>query len=145
MDQVLKIDASEWARSAVRDLKANTRLFAEAGVPLAVGTDGGGAVVHSFQGWNTPREMEILAECCLDNMETIVAASRTAARIMDAEDEFGTLRPGRSADMLILNSDPLADIRAMRDFDRLMLRGLLVDRSDLTYDAFMATRSEQAE
>jgi imidazolonepropionase-like amidohydrolase len=145
VDQILKMDASEWARTAVRDLKANTRLFAEAGVPLAVGTDGGGAVVHSFQGWNTPREMEILAECCLSNMETIVAASRTAARIMDAEDEFGTLQPGRSADLLILNADPLADIRAMRDFDHLMLRGLLVDRSRLTYDAFMATRPQRAE
>ena len=143
MNQILKIDASEWARSAVRDLKESTRLFAEAGVPLAVGTDGGGAVVHSFQGWNTPREMEILAECCLSNMETIVAASRTAARIVDAEEEFGTLRPGRSADLLILNADPLADIRAMRNFDYLMLRGLLLDRSNLTYDAFMATRSQR--
>jgi len=143
MDQILKMDASEWARSAVEDLKRNTRLFAEAGVPLAVGTDGGGAVVHSFQGWNTPREMEILAQCCLSNMETIVAASRTAAQIMNAEGLFGTLQPGRSADLLILNADPLADIRAVRDFDRLMLRGLLIDRAALSYDAFMTREADE--
>ena len=64
---------------------------------------------------------------------------------MDAEDEFGTLRPGRSADLLILNSDPLADIRAMRDFDRLMLRGLLLKRSDLSYAAFMNERSAHGD
>ncbi len=140
MDQILKLDASQWARQAVADLKANTRLFAEAGIPLAIGTDGGGAVVHSFQGWNTPREMEILAECCLSNMDTIVAASRTGARIMGAETLFGTLEPGRSADLLILNADPLADMGAIRDFDRLMLRGLLVNRSELSYPAFAAGR-----
>lgn len=140
MDTILRMDSSAWARSAVPDLRSNTKLFAEAGIKIAVGTDGGGAVVHSFQGYNTPREMEILADCCLSNMETIVAASKTASEIMGATETFGTLQPGRSADLLILNADPLVDISAVRDFDRLMLRGRLIDRSDLTYQAFIDAR-----
>jgi imidazolonepropionase-like amidohydrolase len=135
MDEILKMDSSSWARSAVPALLDNVRLFAENGVKIAIGTDGGGAVVHSFQGFNTPREMELLAECCLGNMGAIIAATRTPAEIMQATGVFGVLAPGRSADLLILNSNPVSDIRAVRDFDHLMLRGRLVARSALTYSA----------
>lgn len=144
MDQILKMDASSWARSTVPDLLANVRLFAENGVKIAIGSDGGGAVVHSFQGFNTPREMELLAECCLGNMGAIVAATRTPAEIMRATDVFGVLQPGHSADLLILNSDPIMDIRAIRDFDHLMLRGQLIARSALTYRAHMEGRDGSA-
>jgi imidazolonepropionase-like amidohydrolase len=143
MDEILRMGSAAWARSAVPDLKANIKLFADSGIKIAVGTDGGGAVVHSFQGYNTPREMEILADCCLSNMDTIVAATRTVAEIMDATDVFGTLKPGRSADLLILNSDPLTDMKAIRDFDQLMLRGHLIDRAALTYQAHFNEKSAE--
>lgn len=142
MDEILMMDASSWARSALPALLGNVRLFAENGVKIAIGTDGGGAVVHSFQGFNTPREMEILAECCLGNMAAIVAATRTPAEIMRATDVFGVLEAGRSADFLILNSNPLVDIRAVRDFDQLMLRGRLVARSALTWKAHLEGRGK---
>ncbi|MEJ8566166.1 amidohydrolase family protein [Elongatibacter sediminis] len=140
MDEVLEIDALDWGRAAVPDLEANVKRFVDAGIPIAVGTDGGGAVVHSFQGYNVPREMELLAQCCLDPLQTIVAASGNAARIMGAEEEFGTLTEGRSADLLVLNANPLADMRAIRDFDYLMLRGHLIRRQYLSYAAFVARR-----
>jgi hypothetical protein len=51
----------------------------------------------------------------------------------------GKFRPGGSAVALAVTGN------GMRDLDHLMLRGLLVDRSSLTYDAFMATRPQRAE
>ena len=140
MDTILKMKAIDWGRRSLGQLKENTRKFADAGVLLAVGSDSGGAVPHAFQGHHTPREMEILAECCMSPMRTIVAATQNGARIVGREAQFGTLRPGRSADILILNGNPLDDMRHIRDFDRILVRGKLIERSSLTFSAFAKQR-----
>lgn len=136
MDSILRMDSAAWARKAVGDLKENTRKMVAGGVRIAVGTDSGGAVVHAFQGYNTPRELEILAECCMTPLETITAATKTGADMIGRGEEFGTLEPGKSADILILNSNPLENMSNIRDFDRLVLRGELIERSALSYEAF---------
>ena len=117
------------------------RLFAQEGVKLAVGTDSGGAVPHAFHGYSTPREVEILADCCMTPMQALVAATKTGAETIGASDLFGTIEPGKSADLLILNADPLSDVRRIRDFDRMMLRGRLIDRSSLSYQSFIKQRA----
>jgi imidazolonepropionase-like amidohydrolase len=135
MDSILRMDSAAWARKAVRDLKENTRKMVAAGVRIAVGSDSGGAVVHAFQGYNTPRELEILAECCMTPLDTITAATKTGADMIGRGDAFGTLEPGKSADILILNGNPLENMSNIRNFDRLVLRGELIERSALSYEA----------
>lgn len=143
MDGILRMPSSDWARRAVPDLLKNIKLFNDAGIIMATGTDGGGAVVHSFQAYNLPREAELLANCCMTKMQAIQAATRNAARIIGHEDVFGTIQPGRSADLLILNIDPLRDMKALRDFDRLMVRGQLLDREALSYQSFAREKGLQ--
>jgi len=63
---------------------------------------------------------------------------RGGARAIGREHEFGAVAPGLSADLLILNADPLRDIGNVRDFDALVLRGRVVERQALSYKAFMA-------
>ncbi|WBX84160.1 amidohydrolase family protein [Sphingosinicella microcystinivorans] len=142
MDEILKMDAAAWARDSLPALLANTRILFEQGVKVAIGTDSGGAVMHAFQGYNTPREIEIMADCCMTPMQAIVAATRTGAEVIDGQAIFGTLEPGKSADLLLLNGDPLADIHNIRDFDWMMLRGHMIERSTLSYSSYVSERQD---
>jgi imidazolonepropionase-like amidohydrolase len=51
-------------------------------------------------------------------LETITCATKTGAEIMGRADEFGTLQPGKLADVLVLEGDVLADIRLLEDRSR---------------------------
>lgn len=133
MDSIIKADTAAWARSVYDTLVSNTRQFAKAGVRLATGSDAGGAVVHGFQGYGTPRELILLVECCLLPMDGIMAASSTAADVLGHSKTFGMIEPGKSADILILNANPLENIANVRNFDQLVVRGRLVERRSLSY------------
>ena len=63
----------------------------------------------------------------------LVAATATGAGRMPPVNaaDFGTLTVGKSADLIVLNADPLIDIRNTLQIDRVMLRGEWVDRSVL--------------
>lgn len=89
--------------------RRNLRTLAAAGVKLALGTDSGPAL--RFQGYFEHRELQLMVESGLTAGEAIVAATRTPAEILGSGNEFGTLAPGRQADFLVLDANPLEDIR----------------------------------
>ncbi|HSG64855.1 MAG TPA: amidohydrolase family protein, partial [Gammaproteobacteria bacterium] len=55
--------------------------------------------------------------------EVLVAATSGAAKAMDVDDELGTLVPGMRADLLVLNANPLDNIRATRAIDSVWIAG----------------------
>jgi imidazolonepropionase-like amidohydrolase len=63
-------------------------------------------------------------------MEVIVAATRTTAEILRIDD-LGTVAPGKSADFVVLDANPLDDITNSRRISRVYLRGRLVERARL--------------
>jgi imidazolonepropionase-like amidohydrolase len=58
-------------------------------------------------------------------METLVAATRMGGEIMGRADELGQLRPGYLADLLLVDGDPLVDIKRLQQPD--MLRAIMKD------------------
>jgi len=64
-------------------------------------------------------------------MEAIEAATRRAAELIGATDEFGTIEPGKRADLLILAANPLEDIRNTRTLEIVVTEGHVVDRTTL--------------
>jgi imidazolonepropionase-like amidohydrolase len=101
----------------------NTARLNAAGVTLAVGTDTGGVTGEQFFGLGTHIEMEIQAtRAGLTPMQALVAGTRTSARILGL-DQLGTIAPGKSADFLVLNGNPLDNIANTRKIDRVYLRG----------------------
>src|SRR5690606_10192905 len=80
------------------------------------------------QGWAYQREMELLVECGLTPMETLVAATLDNAHFFRVADRLGSVEVGKRADLLLIDGDPLADIRAMRQVKRVMLDGVWVAR-----------------
>ena len=87
-----------------------------AGVKVVAGTDAGG-FVHG----DNAREVELLVEKGMSNMQAIQATTGWAAECVGLEHEIGTISAGKLADLLILDGDPLKDISILRNQDRISL------------------------
>jgi imidazolonepropionase-like amidohydrolase len=57
---------------------------------------------------------------CLTPMETIVCATKNNAEVLDMSDRIGTLEPGKFADVIVVDDDPLKDITVLRDRNRIL-------------------------
>ncbi len=110
----------------------NAAKIAAAGIPIGVGTDSGGP--DRFQGLWEHREMELLVQAGLTPMQAIQAATINGARFLGVDDRYGSLGPERIADFIILNANPLDDIRNSRNIDSVWMNGNPVDRSALPVD-----------
>jgi imidazolonepropionase-like amidohydrolase len=102
-----------------RVMDDNLRRVHAAGIPIAMGTDAGNPL--TLHGASVYREMEAMAAAGMTPMEVLVASTRNAAMAM-GRDSIGTLRPGMAADVVVLDADPLADVRNLRAV-RLVARG----------------------
>jgi imidazolonepropionase-like amidohydrolase len=89
-------------------------------VTIAAGTDAGN--IGTLHGPSLHREFELMSEAGLTPMQILVAATRDAARVFSAKPEFGTVEPGMLADLVVLDADPLADVRNARRV-RLVIKG----------------------
>jgi imidazolonepropionase-like amidohydrolase len=92
------------------------RRAVEAGVPIAMGTDTG----VGPHGTNA-EELAMMVEGGLTPMQAIVATTKTAAECSRIGGLVGTLEPGKLADLLVVDGDPLADIAVLQNRDRLAL------------------------
>lgn len=108
----------------------NLRRVHAAGIPVAMGTDAGNPL--TLHGASVYNEMEAMAAAGLTPMDVLVASTRNAARTM-GRDDIGTLEAGKRADLVVLDADPLADVRNLRTV-RLVARGGEVwTRAELEY------------
>jgi imidazolonepropionase-like amidohydrolase len=71
------------------------------------------------------QELELLVKAGLSPLEAIRAATSAAAEFMGVEDRVGAIRPGMEADLVLLDANPLADIRNTRRICAVIVRGLL--------------------
>ena len=84
-----------------------------------------------FPGYSVHEELELLVEAGLTPMEALVSATQRAAEMMGEEDAFGTVEAGKRADILILDANPLQDIRNTRTPEVVIKEGKVIDRSSL--------------
>ena len=86
----------------------------DAGVKVVAGTDAGG-FIHA----NNAHELELLVKHGLSPMQAIQAATGWAAECVGLENEIGTVETGKLADLLIIDGDPLSDIKILQEKDRI--------------------------
>jgi imidazolonepropionase-like amidohydrolase len=100
----------------LRSAQRATRILADAGVPIVLGTDGGNWPVDPFlfHGVSTSREAALLADAGFSPTDVLTAATRTPARMLGLAGEIGTIEVGKNADFVLLRKDPLRTARALR-------------------------------
>jgi imidazolonepropionase-like amidohydrolase len=100
------------ARVALENGMRNLKTLHDAGVRIAFGTDSG-ANPARIPGWAEHRELELMVRAGLSPMDALVAATSGSASMLGASDR-GTLQKGKRADFLVLEANPLDDIRNTR-------------------------------
>jgi len=94
------------------------------GVRIVVGSHS--FVQYAETGFAYFREMELLQQAGLSPMEIIVAATMENARFFRIHDRLGSIEKGKLADIILVEGDPLKDIKDMRNIKRVMLNGVWI-------------------
>jgi imidazolonepropionase-like amidohydrolase len=104
-------------------MAANLRKVWDAGIPVVMGTDAGN--VGTLHGPSVFREMALMAEAGLTPLQVLRSATVNGAKAMRMDGEIGRLVPGRLADLVILDADPLADVANLSHAVEVMKDGKL--------------------
>src|SRR5260221_4545116 len=105
----------------------NVRKLHAAGVRQVLGSDAAGDG-NRWLGLHTLLEFDNMVAAGFTPMETIVAATRESAKALRL-DQIGMVAPGKSADFIVLDANPLDNIANVRKIDKGYLRGQQVDRA----------------
>jgi imidazolonepropionase-like amidohydrolase len=106
--------------------RASVAVLHQAGVPILAGTDANdsaGTPARVPHGESLHRELELLVDAGLSTLEALHAATALPARYFGLSDR-GTTEPGKRADLVLIDGDPLADIRATRSIRRIWCGGI---------------------
>jgi imidazolonepropionase-like amidohydrolase len=110
-----------WYKEHLPVAMRNLKKVEDAGVPVVMGTDTGPP--YRFQGYFEHLELEQMTKAGLTPMQALVSATGTAARCLHAADQFGTLEPGKWADLVVLAANPLDDIRNTQKIESVWIAG----------------------
>jgi imidazolonepropionase-like amidohydrolase len=125
--QAMRNDKSaQWYKEHLPVAMRNLKKAFNAGVPVAMGTDTGPA--YRFQGYFEHLELEQMVKSGLTPMQTLVSATSTAAAALKAADQLGSITPGKWADFLVLNANPLDNIANTRKLDSVWIAGNRIER-----------------
>lgn len=96
----------------------------EAGVPIGAGTDT--PIALAIPGYSLHNELQVLVAAGLTPLEALGAATVQPAKFFSLEHEMGAIAPEMRADLVLLDANPLTDIRNTRTIDRVIARGRLM-------------------
>lgn len=97
-------------RSDFATASKNLKLAYDAGIKVGFGTDSG-AMPTRIPGFSEHRELQLMVAAGLTPLQAISCATRTNARLLNIDDDTGTIAPGKDADLLLLDGNPAENIR----------------------------------
>jgi imidazolonepropionase-like amidohydrolase len=101
--------------------------LSKAGVPIVAGSDTG------LIGYGLDRELELYVQAGLTPMAAIQTATLNAARAMRLDVESGTVEPGKRADLVLVDGNPLANISDIRRVSKVITEGRMYDSKRLSH------------
>ena len=129
------VERAGWTAADFSDFRASrpnedlfVRIYRASGGKVVAGTDAANQLI--VPGESLIRELELLVQAGFSNTDALFAATRDAALLLGA-DSLGALVPGRKADLLILDRDPIAGIGNLRSIQQVMVRGHLMSTDSL--------------
>jgi imidazolonepropionase-like amidohydrolase len=111
----------ERARQIAENRKVLLQALSEGGARIIFGTDA--PQVFSVPGYSIHREWPLMAEAGMSNAAILRSATRAVGEYLAATDSFGTVAPGQRADLLLLEANPLEDLRHLTRRAGVMVRG----------------------
>jgi imidazolonepropionase-like amidohydrolase len=117
-------DEAKFHERMAENLKVIKALY-DAGVPIVAGSDTG------LIGYGLDREMELYVEAGMPPMAALQTATLNAARAMGLESDSGTIQPGKRADIVLLDANPLDNIANVRRVDKVITEGRMYDSRKL--------------
>ena len=102
-------------------MKSFTEKLQKSGVKLVLGSHS--MITYAEKGWAFQREMELWVESGISPSDVIVAATMENARFFRIEDQLGSIEKGKIADLVLVRGNPLEDIKAVRNVERVMIGG----------------------
>lgn len=106
-------------------MSENFRLMHKAGVPIMMGSDAGNLAV--IPGYSSHLELEFMTKAGMSNSEALRAATIVPAKFLGIDKESGTITSGKLATFIVLEKNPLEDIRNTRTLQRVMHRGVWIE------------------
>ena len=113
------------AKRRVRESATMVKALFDAGVPIVAGTDG------ALPGYSLLRSIEMYVDAGMTPMQAIESATRIAAESMGLATETGMIEPGKRADLIVLNADPLAQISNIRKLRWVVVNGRVLEPAKL--------------
>lgn len=99
-------------KTALQVANLNLKRLSDAGIPISMGTDTG--PTGRFQGYFELMEMEMMNKAGMTPRQVLTSATAGAARCMSLDRDLGTLEPGKWADFVVLDRDPMENVSNLR-------------------------------
>ena len=111
-------------RDSFRAMQKLVLLLWQRGVRIVPGTD-------AMAGFALHRELELWVEAGIPAKEVLALATLGAAQVMGKDKELGSIAPGKMADLVIVDGDPVADIKAVRRTETIVTRGRVFKAAEI--------------
>ena len=105
------------------------RALHEAGAKIAFGTDS--PQLFSVPGFSIHREMQLMTECGMTPYDVLSSATRDVAQYFGTSKETGTVEVGKRADLLLVNENPLNDLRGLAQRAGVMVNGKWMPETEI--------------
>ncbi len=135
----LQTITAESAANLVKGRLRILRALSDGGVKILMGTDA--PQQFSIPGFSLHRELQRMSAAGMTPYQIMVSGTRNVGEYFKASDSFGTIEPGKRADLLLLQGNPLENIANLAKIEGVMLRGKWHSRQDL--DARLKTIEER--
>jgi len=111
---------------------ANLKLLADAGITIATGTDAGN--IGTLHATSYQSELKLMQESGMSNWQILAASTINGAKILDKQNEFGSVSVGKKANLILLEDNPLNNLENLTKINRVVNNGVVFSPNDLLSD-----------